>query len=154
MPNLPPGAQSSIMAIRLPVNGLPTRPTRTMGATARAQSGNAGAGGDVNANVDTPLGSTSCCYDHREPIYNTIIYGDTEKGVLPAGTYGFTSEGRVINSCTGQPIPPNSLYARLDGPIYGVTMGGCVPVGSQSSVINYTGLFNPLPSSLARKCFL
>lgn len=104
--------------------------------------------GDYNA------GQNSCgCYDQREPSFNTVVYGDTIKGYLPAGSYDFTREGTVVSSCNGKPIPPDSLWARTNGPIYGATMGSCVPRSVQSSRLNYAGWFNPLSSSLARKCY-
>jgi hypothetical protein len=93
------------------------------------------------------------CYDHREPSYNTVVYGDTLKGFLPAGSYDFTREGTVVSTCTGRPLPEGSLWARTDGPIVGVTMGACVPRAVQSSQLNKAGWFNPIPSSLARKCY-
>jgi len=108
----------------------------------------------------TTLGSTSppnqqlnCCFDHRFPNENTIIYPDTIQGFLPAGAYGFTENGSVISSCTGTPIPLNSLFTRTDGPIMGATLGACFPHATQSSILNQAGLFNVLPSTLARRCF-
>jgi len=95
----------------------------------------------------------TCCWDHREPAFNTVVYGDTIKGFLPAGSYNFTSEGRVTSSCTGEPLTESALYARTAGPKFGVTMGACVPTGSQSGILNYTGLFNPLQSTLSRRCY-
>ena len=107
-------------------------------------------------NIVSFQNASSCgCYDHREPSYNTVIYGDTIKGFLPAGSYDFTENGTVINSCNGEVVPKNSLFARTAGPIMGITMGSCVPRGSQSAVLNFnSGLFNALPSTLARKCFV
>ena len=100
-----------------------------------------------------PNPALHCCFDQREPNYNTVIYPDTMQGFLPAGAYGFTENGTVISSCTGTPIPQNSLYARTNGPILGATVGACVPHAVQSYTLNKAGLFNVLPSTLARKCF-
>ena len=108
---------------------------------------------NIIADVSPSGSSQHCCYDQREPSYNTVIYPGTVQGFLPAGSYGFTANGSVISSCTGTPIPTNSLYARTAGPIIGATMGSCVPRAVSSSIIDKTGLFNVLPSTMARKCF-
>lgn len=94
------------------------------------------------------------CPDHREPSLNTVIYGDTRKGYLPAGTYGFTQEGAVVDSITGRMLGPNALLARTQGPRYGATMGACVPRAVQSSLMNQAGWFSPIPSTLSRGCYL
>lgn len=94
------------------------------------------------------------CYDVRMPSYNTVIYGDSRKGFLPAGSWNFTREGTVINACNGVPLSHDSLYARTNGPIYGVTMSSCVNRASESKLMNLVGQFNVLPSTMARKCFL
>lgn len=114
--------------------------------------------------LPSPLSSTEllptsdsagmCCYDFRTPEYNTVLYGDNRKGVLPAGAWEFKENGTVINSCNGLPMDNNSLFARTSGPIYGVTMGACTTVPIQSIVLNQAGSFSPLPSTMARKCFV
>lgn len=109
---------------------------------------------DTVLGTNTPPGQNlHCCYDQREPNYNTVIYPDTVRGFLPAGAYGFTENGTVVSSCTGTPIPTNSLYTRTSGPILGATVGACVPRAVQSYTLNQAGLFNVLPSTMARKCF-
>lgn len=101
----------------------------------------------------------NCCFDTRFPNENTVIYGTSNgysniQGFLPAGSYGFTDNGYVVNSCSGIPIPVNSLFSRTSGPIYGATMGSCVARGVTSSILDFhSGEFSPLPSTLARKCF-
>lgn len=101
----------------------------------------------------TPQQNQCGCYDQRFPSYNTVIYGDTIKGFLPAGSYDFTQEGTVVSSCNGRPLPQGSLFARTNGPIYGPTLGACVPRSVQSGLLDKAGWFNPLPSTLNRKCF-
>ena len=113
----------------------------------------------ANGTYATPTGisnSTPCmqCFDAREPSMTTVIYGDTRKGYLPAGSYYFTQEGAVVDANTGFPMSPNSLFATCSGPIYGATMGSCVARASQSSILNYTGSFNPIPSSHSRGCYV
>jgi len=95
------------------------------------------------------------CFDMREPSFNTVIYGDTRKGFLPAGSYGFSQEGTVVDllHSNGFPLQKGSLLARTTGPIVGVTMSSCVTRASQSSILNYAGSFNPIPSSKARGCY-
>ena len=111
---------------------------------------------------NTVLGNTqqdSCCpTDNRTPNLNTVVYGTGNgysniSGVLESSNYGFTDNGYVVNSCSGLPVPNNSLFARIEGPIYGATIGNCVSRGSQSKILNYAGDFSPLPSTMARKCF-
>lgn len=96
------------------------------------------------------------CYDMREPSFNTVIYGDTRKGFLPAGSYNFTQEGTVVDTLHGNgfPMQKGSLLARTTGPVVGATMGSCVNRAVQSSKLNYAGDFNPIPSSKARGCYL
>ena len=96
------------------------------------------------------------CFDMREPSFNTVIYGDTRKGFLPAGSYNFTQEGTVVDvlNTNGFPLAKGSLLARTNGPLVGATMGSCVARASQSSVLNYAGDFNPIPSAKARGCYL
>ena len=101
----------------------------------------------------TPLNHQHCCFDQRFPNENTVLYPDTMQGFLPAGAYAFTENGSVISSCTGTPIPTNSLYTRTDGPIIGATLGSCFPHAAQSHILDRAGIFNVLPSTLARKCF-
>lgn len=105
--------------------------------------------------MDNEPYSCDTCYDFREPSYQTVQYGDGSiKGFLPAGAYNFLQNGAVVSSCTGELIPTPSLYARTNGPIIGATIGSCSARASQSSILNKAGAFNPLPSTLARKCFL
>lgn len=94
------------------------------------------------------------CFDFREPNFNTVIYGDTRKGFLPAGSYNFTQEGRVVNAISGMPLDKNSLFARTDGPIMGPTMGACVSRAVQSPILNHAGSFNPIPSAKSRGCYV
>lgn len=96
------------------------------------------------------------CFGMREPSFNTVIYGDTRKGFLPAGSYGFTQEGTVVDllHSNGFPLQKGSLLARTTGPIIGATMGSCVSRSVQSSILNYAGDFNPIPSSKARGCYI
>jgi hypothetical protein len=96
------------------------------------------------------------CFGMREPSFNTVIYGDTRKGYLPAGSYNFTQEGTVVDTLHGNgfPMQKESLLARTSGPIFGATMGSCVPRSSQSSKLNYAGDFSPIPSSKSRGCYL
>ena len=96
------------------------------------------------------------CFGMREPSFNTVIYGDTRKGFLPAGSYGFSQEGTVVDMLhsNGFPLQKGALLARTTGPIVGVTMGSCVSRASQSSILNYAGDFNPIPSSKARGCYI
>ena len=111
-----------------------------------------------NATSDGTGNPQSCmrCFGMREPSFNTVIYGDTRKGYLPAGSYNFTQEGTVVDMLHGNgfPMQKGSLLARTTGPVFGATMGACVPRSSQSSKLNYAGDFNPIPSSKARGCHL
>lgn len=111
-----------------------------------------------NSNTNTNNNTTNCmCFDARTPSFDTVIYGQGGgvRGFLPAASYDFSREGVVTNSCTGKPIPPHDLFARTNGPIFGVTMGSCVPRASQSHILDFnSGLFNALPSTNSRKCFL
>ena len=111
---------------------------------------------NTNPGISAANTQTNClqCPDHRIPSLNTVIYGDTRKGYLPAGSYGFTQEGAVINATTGLPLGKNDLLARTQGPIYGATMGSCVPRASQSRLLDRTGWFSPVPSPLSRGCYI
>jgi hypothetical protein len=110
------------------------------------------------ATSDNMENSQPCmrCFGMREPSFNTVIYGDTRKGYLPAGSYNFTQEGTVVDMLHGNgfPMQKGSLLARTTGPSFGITMGACVPRSSQSSKLNYAGDFNPIPSSKSRGCYL
>jgi hypothetical protein len=120
-----------------------------------------GAGPLVNENA-LPLASDSAgslcmsCFDMREPSFNTIIYGDQRKGFLPAGSYGFTQEGTVVDliRANGFPLQKGDLLARTKGPDVGATMGACVPRAVQSGLLNFAGTFNPIPSARSRGCYL
>lgn len=101
-------------------------------------------------------GSSSCmqCFDHRVPSMTTVVRGDTRKGYLPAGSYGFTQEGAVVDLTTGAPHKATALNVRVTGPVYGATMGSAVPRASQSYLNNLAGFFNPLPSAQSRGCYV
>ena len=94
------------------------------------------------------------CFTFQEPSMTTVIYGDTRKGYLPAGSYNFTQEGTVVDSQTGFPMDKDSLFARTTGPIYGATMGSCVPRAVQSSQLNLAGTFSPIPGPNSRGCYI
>ena len=69
-------------------------------------------------------GSCMNCFDMREPSFNTVIYGDQRKGFLPAGSYGFTQEGTVVDllRANGFPLQKGALVARTNGPIVGLSL--------------------------------
>ena len=98
--------------------------------------------------------SCMSCFDVREPSMTTVLYGDSHRGYLPAGSYNFTQEGAVVDVNTGFPLSTNSLFANCSGSIYGATMGSCVPRAVQSRVINQSGNFNYIPSPQSRGCFV
>jgi len=108
-----------------------------------------------------PIPSTcnkSCqCFDHRYPSYNSSTSCPyTRQGILPGGSYMFTKEGAVYNYCTGQPIPQGALFARTSGPIYGATMGSCVPRAVQSNTLETAGSYTPygIMGAQPRVCYL
>ena len=110
---------------------------------------------DMNSS-QSPTENRPCmsCFDTREPSMTTILYGDSRRGYLPAGSYNFTQEGAVVDVSTGFPLRKDSLFATCSGPQYGATMGSCVPRAVQSIVLNQSGGFNPIPSPQSRGCYL
>lgn len=98
-------------------------------------------------------------FDHRFPSYNTFATSFKTKnnnhnnlrGFLPADSYMFTKEGIVRNYCQKRQIHHDELVVNTGGPIYGVTMGACLPRASQSSVLDFTGYFKPFKPCHHRK---
>jgi hypothetical protein len=121
-----------------------------------ASTGYATAKGNYSTVANSTQINQSCmsCFDTREPSMTTILYGDSRRGFLPAGSYNFTQEGAVVDVNNGFPLSKDSLFAQCSGPIYGATMGSCVPRSVQSKVLNQSGGFNPIPSSQSRGCYI
>lgn len=99
--------------------------------------------------------SCPCLKDIHFPSYNTVINGNIRQGVIPAGTYAFTREGKIFDYCSSKNLSPESVYATTSGPrLNGPTVGSCLPRASQNNRVEfYAGSFDSSRMAPGRKCF-